>query len=250
MRARLKLIAAVTAAGLFAWPLFERVGTAARPRTWQSPNQAPANAPVVYVSDFDLDINHNWVVMRPAQRSSTSAATGTASPKSAGGSGGTASSSTKLDPDAEARDQANALINAMARNVVKALQANGYEAHRLPGKQARPEKGLLVRGVFAESDEQNRVRRLLFGGPSPSPQMILYVAVNNLKNPDQPLYELANPPAPDSRYGPVITVTSYAPAARFELAKKPSDDEIKDIGGQIAADLTALLSANPLMSAQ
>jgi len=138
----------------------------------------------------------------------------------------------------------------MAENVVSALQRNGYEAYRLRRNQPRPDKGLLIRGVFAESDEQNRARRLLFGGPSTSPKMILYIGVNNLKNSEQPLYELANPPAPDSRYGPVITVTSYSPAARFELAKKPSDDEIKDIASQIAAGLSALLSANPLMSAQ
>jgi hypothetical protein len=137
-----------------------------------------------------------------------------------------------------------------ARNVVSALRRNGYDARRLYWNQPRPDKGLVIRGVFAESDEQDRVRRLLFGGPSPSPKMILYVGVNNLKNSDQPLYALANPPAPDNRYGPVITVTSYSPAARFELAKKPSDDEIKDIASQIVADLSALLSANPLMSAQ
>jgi hypothetical protein len=45
-------------------------------------------------------------------------------------------------------------------------------------------------------------------------------------------------------------VTSYAPAARFELSRDPTEDEFKKIATQIAADLTALLNANPLLSAQ
>ena len=104
--------------------------------------------------------------------------------------------------------------------------------------------------MFAERDEKNRARRLLFGSPITSPRMLLYVGVNNLASPEQPLYEFANPPVPDSRYGPVITVTSYSPAARFELDKNPSDEEVEEIATQIAVDLTALLNANPLTSAQ
>ena len=245
----------------------------------QSSAANPQPGTVVYVSDFELDICHSWIVMRPSPRPPTSSTAGAASPTPAGGSpyqpsqtcatpeqqspranppqtspnsssGGPQRSSIRLDPDEEIRNRANELVNGMAENVVSALQRNGYEAYRLRRNQPRPDKGLLIRGVFAESDDQNRARRLLFGGPSTSPKMILYIGVNNLKNSEQPLYELANPPAPDSRYGPVITVTSYSPAARFELAKKPSDDEIKDIASQIAAGLSALLSANPLMSAQ
>jgi hypothetical protein len=45
-------------------------------------------------------------------------------------------------------------------------------------------------------------------------------------------------------------VTSYAPAARFELSRDPTDDEFKKIATRIATDLTALLQANPLLSTQ
>jgi len=76
------------------------------------------------------------------------------------------------------------------------------------------------------------------------------VGVNNLAQPEQPLYELANPASNDGRHGPVITVTSYAPAARFELARSPSDEEFQKISKQIAAALTALLNANPLARVQ
>lgn len=255
-------------------------------RLAQPPQSTPTNplpGTVVYVSDFELDIYHSRFILRPTPQPSAGASASAGAAKTAGGpagqsssasssngpnpapnnssagpaqnpvssaSGQTQSSSSRLDPDENVRSRANELINVTAENVVSALQSKGYEARRLRRDQPRPEKGLLIRGVFAESDDQNRARRLLFGGPSTSSKMILYVGVNNLKNPEQPLYELANPPAPDSRYGPVITVTSYSPAVRFELAKKPSDDEIKEIAKQIAADLSGLLSANPMMSAE
>jgi hypothetical protein len=110
--------------------------------------------------------------------------------------------------------------------------------------------GVRIRGVFAEADEQNRARRLLVGGEPVSPDMILYVGVNNLTRPEQPLYELANPPANDPRHGPVISVTSYTPAERFELSRDPSGEELEKISNQIAADFTALVNNNRLSLAQ
>jgi len=177
----------------------------------QSSAANPQPGTVVYVSDFELDICHSWIVMRPSPQSPTSSTASAASPTSAGGSpyqpgqtcatpeqqtpranppqtspnsssGGPQRSSIRLDPDEEIRNRANELVNGMAENVVSALQRNGYEAYRLRRNQPRPDKGLLIRGVFAESDDQNRARRLLFGGPSTSPKMILYIGVNNLKN--------------------------------------------------------------------
>src|SRR6266568_5042784 len=56
---------------------------------------------------------------------------------------------------------------------------------------------------------------------------------------------LVNPPSNDGRHGPVITVTSYAPVARFEMEREPADEDLKKIASQIAAALTALLNANP-----
>ena len=102
-----------------------------------------------------------------------------------------------------------------------------------------------VLGVFGEADERNRVRRLLVGSDPITSNMLLYVGVSNLARPEQPLYELANPPSNDGRHGPVITVTSYAPVARFEMDREPADEDLKKIASQIAAALTALLNANP-----
>lgn len=80
--------------------------------------------------------------------------------------------------------------------------------------------------------------------------MLLYVGVDDLARPEQPLYELAKPPSNDGKHGPVITVTSYSPVARFEMDKNPSDEDIKKVATDIVAELNALLHANPTLVSQ
>jgi hypothetical protein len=234
-----------------------------QPRTG---NASPAELPVVYLSDFDLDILRGGVVKTSPPRNSPGTTSGTrakvpppspsttapgnpplASPDKPAPPAATARPDQKEDP---ATQEANELVTAMAENLVSALEKAGYTVVRLHKDAALPKAGLRIRGVFAEPDEQNRIRRLLVGSGSTSPNILLYVGVNNLAQPEQPLYELANPPSNDVKHGPVITVTSYSPAVRFELARSPSDEELKKIAAQIAADLTGLVNANPLARIQ
>jgi len=220
---------------------------------------------VVYVSDFDLDVLFVKKPPRAAPRTpsrstpsrpSTSSSTWSGDPRrttsSAPAPATSQSSSASDDAAAEETpaDRANALINAVSENLIDALTQAGYDARRLPGGSPLPKAGLRLRGVFAEADERNRARRLLIGGEPVGSSVILFVGVNNLTRPEQPLYLLADPPAPDPRHGPVITVTSYVPAARYELSREPSDDELKKIAANIAVSLTALVNANRLSLAQ
>ncbi len=226
----------------------------------QPANALPANSMIVFVSDFDLDVVHTRPTQRPVPRrrpsvgsSNSSSSPGTA-PKNTPGAYTPAALQTPVAPDSPSEetpaDRANALVNAMSENLIRALRQAGYDARRLPAGASLPKVGLRIRGVFAEADEQNRARRLLVGGEPVGPNILLYVGVNNLKSPEQPLYELANPPMNDPRHGPIITVTSYAPAARFELGRDPSGEELQKIAAQIVADLTALLNVNRLSLAQ
>ena len=223
---------------------------------------APAGAPIVYVSDFDLDVVQRKPAPKPlATRTSQPSKPGITSRSPSGvprkgpspASGPTTSQSAEptdtSDEDTPA-DQANTLVKAVSENIIRALTQAGFDARRLPGGAPLPQQGVRISGVFAEADEQNRARRLLVGGEPVGGNLILYVGVNNLKNPEQRLYELASPPAPDPRHGPVITVTSYAPAERFEVSRDPSGEELQKIAAQIAADLNALVSANRLTLAQ
>ena len=220
----------------------------------------PAGSMIVYVSDFDLDVLYPEVPRRPPPRKASPATTGSASsspstaPKTTSSAPASTTSRATATPDSPSEetpaDRANALVNAMSENLIKALTQAGYDARRLSAGVSLPKVGVRIRGVFAEADEKNRARRLLVGGEPVAPNMLLFVGVNNLARQEQPLYELANLPANDPRHGPVITVTSYAPAARFELGRDPSGEELQKIATQIAANLTALVNANRLAVAQ
>ena len=236
------------------------------PDSQQPPSAAalPADAPVVYVSDFDLDVvQHKPKPKPPATGARPRSKPGSTSRSSSGvpRKGQTATSeltsSQSTDTDASeaskeetSADQANTLVKAVSENLIRAITQAGFDARHIAANSPLPKSGVRVRGVFAEADEMNRARRLLVGGEAVGPNLILYVGVNNLKNPEQPLYVLADPPANDPRHGPVITVTSYAPAARYELSRDPSGEELEKISRQIAADLSALISANRLSLAQ
>ncbi|HTT32965.1 MAG TPA: DUF4410 domain-containing protein [Methylomirabilota bacterium] len=207
---------------------------------------------IIYVSDFDLDVVVHKPGQRPAHRNTPSSTLPGASSKPVSSSSRTSHSTAPSDDSKEIApaDQANGLINAVSESLIRALHQAGYQAERLPSGSPLPKAGLRLRGVFAEADERNRARRLLIGGEPVSPNILLILGVNDLSRPEQPLYALADPPIPDPRHGPVITVTSYAPAIRFELSREPSDEELNKISAQVASSLTSLLNANHLSLAQ
>jgi hypothetical protein len=242
--------------------------TALARHVMQDPNAPTTGSKTVYVSDFELD-----VVQRRAEKNPSRGTTADAAPDEASRAAPTAarassnstptgsSSKTSRPPpslrpvdsqtDDTASERANALVTAMSENLLRTLGRAGYTVRRVRAGEALPQAGLRIRGVFAEADEQNRIRRLLVGSDSPTPKMLLYVGVDDLARPEQPpLYELAKPASNDGKHGPVISVTAYSPVARFEMDKNPSDDDIKKITGDIVADLNVLLRANPTLASQ
>jgi hypothetical protein len=236
-------------------------------RVTQGPNADPGNSKVVYVKDFELEVVRRGTDKNSPSASASNPASGelggaaSSAPRApssspATGPTGKPSSSPAITPPADSKTEnspavrANALVNAMSEALVKALEKAGYTVHRQRAGEAPPQTGLRIRGVFAEPDEQNRIRRLVVGGDSTSPKMLLYVGVDNLARPEQPLYELANPASSDGRHGPVITVTSFSPGARVEMDKNPADEDIKKITTDLVADLNALLNANEMGASQ
>jgi hypothetical protein len=139
--------------------------------------------------------------------------------------------------------QARRVIDAFANTLVELFQKSGYTAARVPGNP--PSSGVLLRGVFAEPDAKNHIRRAMLGGGSPGPTFLLYVASFNLSHQDQPLYLPAPVQSPDSHYGPVITLNAYIPMVKYELPKDPSAQDVQKICAQIVSQLTDLLVANP-----
>ena len=185
-----------------------------------------ASLPVVHLADFELP------------------AVVPASPRVAGGN---SAPPTDDEPDALAKH----IITFLRSNITQALKKAGYSVQPFPPAGSRPNSGILMRGVFTEPDEYNRVRRVILGSGSTSPRFVLYVGVTNLDRPDQPLYEMvpANTPGPpiDNRFGPLITITSYSPVASFELARRPPDDDLKKVSSDIASQFNTLVSANPAL---
>jgi Domain of unknown function (DUF4410) len=144
--------------------------------------------------------------------------------------------------------QARRLTDFFAVTLVETLRKSGYNVRRQRGQNSP--KGALVRGVFAEPDDQNRIRRELWGGSSPNAKFFLYAGIFNMARPDQPLYQLASDQPGEDPYGPVITLNNYIPLAKYELDKNPTEEDIRKICRQIADSLTALLAANPSAFAQ
>ena len=233
----------------------------------QEPDASLRKSKVLYVSDFDLEVARRGTEKNspagtvPDTASGESSPAASATPRAPSSATPTGSSGRRARSPASGRpaesetdkspaDRANTLVNSMSESLVRALEKAGYTVRRLRTGEAQPQAGLRIRGVFAEPAEANRIRRLLVGGDSTTPKMLLYVGVDNLARPEPPLYELAKPPSHEARHGPVITVTSFSPVARFELDKNPVDDEIKRITADLVADLNALLNANSLGASQ
>ena len=189
---------------------------------------APDKSKIVYVSDFELDaVNADGKLEKsvPAIPPSTAP---------------------QLDPKREQGpvEQAGRLVDFMSTTLVKELEKAGYTAHRLRPGETRPTDGIRISGIFGEPDEQNRLRRAVIGTITGDGKMSLFVGIGNLARPDQALYEGADPTSSENKAGTVITVSAYAPVAKFEIEKNTTEKAVKDTAEGIVADLTALLTAN------
>ncbi len=127
--------------------------------------------------------------------------------------------------------------------LLQSLRKSGFKAAPQPG--TRPEKGVQLKGVFVEVDSQSHNCLALAGGTAPPLKYWLYVGAFNLARPDQPLYRVMTMETCDTHFGPLISLNNFIPMEKYEVSKNPPEDEVRKICAQIAANLTALLGANP-----
>ena len=139
--------------------------------------------------------------------------------------------------------QARRLTDFFSETLLQILQQSGYNAAHASGQN--PSNGVIIRGVFAETDAKNRIRRSLWRGASSNTRFFLYVGIFNLARADQPLYQPASEQPANNQYGPIITLNTYIPLAKYELDKHPTEEDVRKICAQIATSLTALLASNP-----
>jgi Domain of unknown function (DUF4410) len=183
---------------------------------------------IVYVTDFELDA---------VEASGKLEKSVPAVPPSA---------AAQLDPKREqgSVEQAGRLVDFMSVTLVKELEKAGYSAQRLRPDQTRPTDGIRISGIFGEADAQNRLRRAIVGTFSGDGKMALFVGISNLARPDQAFYAAADANATDTKAGSVITVSSFAPVAKFAIEKNTTEKTVRDTAAVIVADLSALLGAN------
>jgi hypothetical protein len=219
------LVLAIVSCPCASWAQEDTKPAAAIAAEQQTADTPPNKSKVVYVSDFELD-----VASGKEQKGQPAGNTAPA----------TQADAKKEDTSAE---QARKLVEYMSLTLVKELEKAGFTAHRLQPGEARPAEGVGIRGVFAEPDEQNRLRRAVVGDSPSVGKMELFVGVSNLSRPEQALYAVADPKS-EGKPGAVITVSSYAPVAKFEMEKNATEKMVKGTASTIVSDLTLLLNAN------
>jgi hypothetical protein len=137
------------------------------------------------------------------------------------------------DPAAEAKK----MVDSMASDIVGDLKKAGYKAQRLAASEVKPETGVWVHGVFTELDEGNRRRRAVIGFGAGEAKMDLFVTMNDLANPGQPLYNVSESGDSGKKVGAAITLNPYVAAAKFVMEKNAPEKTIKKTASDISNDV-------------
>lgn len=210
--------------------------------TWQASHSA-RRAPTsefnpksvrVYVSAFDINAAPAQESAKVSPPASPQKPTGSPPPNSA-------SSVSPRDADSSAK-RADRLKTFFGDALLQALRKSGFNT--APIGSSHPEKGVLLKGVFAEVDSQNHNCLAILGATNPASSFVLYVGAYNLARPDQPLYRVMTMENCDAKFGPVITLNNYVPMDEYAVSKNPTEDEVRKVCAQIVANLRALLSVN------
>jgi hypothetical protein len=190
---------------------------------------APTDKPVtIYVSDFDLDASH--IKSEPGLLP--------APPKLSGPLGQIVPPppGAPKDPQALARD----LVDSMSASLVNDLTKAGRNARRLAPGAPLPASGWLVRGVFTDVNQGNQLRRAVIGFGMGRTDLQVVVDINDLaQGAPKRFYEL-NTTADSGKApgaGPTIVLGPAGVAARFVIAGKDLDRNVKQTASKIAAEV-------------
>ncbi|MBN3762075.1 DUF4410 domain-containing protein [Burkholderia sp. Ac-20365] len=187
-----------------------------------------ATAPVVYVSDFELDAAN--ITPDQSRLSRARRLAGDLSPLHL----------TQQDPQKKARQ----LVAQMSDTLVADLKREGIDARRLPGDAPSPAQGWLVRGVFVSVDEGNRVRRAVVGFGAGQGRIELAIAIDPLPNDaPAPLYQTVEGQSDRHMPGAIVKLNPYAAAARYVMAGNDQQADIKQVASQVADAVVARMKS-------
>ncbi|CAG9216487.1 conserved exported hypothetical protein [Paraburkholderia tropica] len=200
-----------------------------------APSAVPAAAPLVYVSDFELDAANVTTDPNPVDQA-----------RHLGG-GLLPRPLSRLrgeDPQAKARD----IVEEMASTLVADLRRAGVDARRLPTGAPTPAQGWLVRGVFLQVDEGNRMRRAMVGFGAGASEVQLAVAIDDLAaHAPAPLYQVIDTQSSHKMpgAGAAIALNPYVAAAKFVIARGDQRLTVERAAGQVADTVSARVKTAP-----
>jgi hypothetical protein len=186
---------------------------------------ASAEPVAVYVADFELGVQ--GIKHEDGVLSNRQGPVGRIGGRLSGGSS---------DPAARARQ----LVDLMANSLVKELSKAGFSARRLPPDAALASRGWLLRGLFTEVQEGNRLRRAMIGWGEGQTDLQVVTTVHDLSQGlPKPLYEIATDASSGTTPGaaPTLVLGPYGAAARFVLAGQDLEKNVRQTAAQIAERL-------------
>jgi hypothetical protein len=184
----------------------------------------PSTTPqVIYVTRFDLEAQDTQPRTGPLQSRRQ-----LRGPRANTGSA-------QEDPAARAQE----LVDLMCTSLVTELTKLGLNARSLSAGAPQPSEGLLVRGVFTQADEGNRLRRAVIGFGAGETELQLLIYVDDLsQGSPKPLYEIDTGDKSRKLPGAIITKNPYVAAAKFVLSGKDLDKNVTKTASKIAAEIS------------
>jgi len=192
---------------------------------------AAPRAPLVYVTDFELDSGNVKQDTNPLENARQHA--GGLLPR-------------PLLRHRDPQQKADEIVTKMADALVNDLRAKGLDARRLASDAPLPAQGWLVRGVFLSVDEGNSMRRAVVGFGSGASQIELAVAVDDLAiQAPQPLYQVIDSESSHAKpgAGAAIALNPYVAAAKFVLSRAGDRKNVDRAAAEVADAVAARVSA-------
>ena len=188
-----------------------------------------APVPIVYVSDFELDVANVKPDSGPGQRLR-------------GLRGMLPSGPGPLGKDKNPEDHAKDIVNEMADALTADLKQGGVDARRSAPGQPLPATGWQVRGVFLSVDYGNRLRRAMVGFGAGQNNIQVAVSCDSLGTADlPPLYQAVEEADSKGKPGAVIKLNPYVIAAKFVMASGDEKKTIKKTAQEISDSVIAKL---------
>ena len=135
---------------------------------------------------------------------------------------------------------AEKLVDLMSTTLITRLGKAQVPAQRVLTSDPLPKDGWIIRGVFTEVDEGNRLRRAVIGFGAGETKLNLYVAVDDLSsNAVQPFYSFDTTKGSGKMPGAIITLNPYVAAAKFVMSRDGLEKDTKKTAAKIADQVSS-----------